>query len=450
MLELNDRFLPFYEKKARYKIAYGGRSGSKSHNIAVLLLMKGSEKPLLIACLREYQKNLRDSVYRLLCNKIRQDEYFTYFYRIMADRIVGINGTEFTFSGIKNAVNFKSFEGADIAWIEEAQSLSEESVMILIPTIRKPSCELWFSYNPDSAEDPVHKQMLNSFVIDDKYINELVQDGILNDNDIEELKQFDCGQINLQINYTENPHCPAMMKLEAKKMEREDYELFRHVWLGETRSISEAVIFKGKFEVLDFKLENYFGIPRFNGEVMDLFYGLDFGWVHPTAIIETFRYRGDIYITQEIVGSEMDLDDIVMRIDEEMPWSKTKIIYGDSASPALISQLQYPRMSKEGVQLRALRIEPANKGQGSVESGITWLKTHKKIYVHPSCTHTINNLKKYCYKKDKNDIITTSIQKIDDDCIDALRYAYSPIISEGVTGVDWSDQEFISELIRDY
>lgn len=435
MLEINKRFLPFYEKKARYKIAKGGRAGAKSHNFGTLLLMDGCEKPQLIPCLREFQKNLTDSVYRLLCNKITEDPLFVDFYRIYSDCIVGKNGTEFRFSGIKNAKNFKSFEGADKAWVEEAQTISEESMMILLPTIRKPGSEIWFSYNPDTEDDPVHKMVLNPFEMTEEELEEA---------------NYDVGQINLHINYTENPHCPTIMKLEAKRLEKNDYELYRHVWLGETRIASDAVIFRGKWEIKEFEIEDYFGIPKFEGEVLDMYYGLDFGWVHPSAGIETFRHNGNLYIYNEVVGKEMDLDDITTRVLDEFKYLPCKMMYGDAARPDLIDGLKNARLSKYGTVLPSLNIDSAKKGPGSVESGITWLKTHKKIYIHPRCVNTIDNFKKYCYKTDKNGIISTAILKLNDDCIDALRYAYTPLIGEDATGIDWGDPELIKEIQLPY
>ena len=211
------------------------------------------------------------------------------------------------------------------------------------------------------------------------------------------------------------------------------------------RALSEAVIFKDKFEILDFNIVDYFGIPKFEGEVVDFFYGLDFGWVHPTAIIETFRYNGCLYITNEIVGKEMDIDDITIRFRDEMPYGHLRNIYADAARPDLIDALANNRLSKYGNELPRMNIEPAKKGAGSVEAGITRLKTHKKIYIHPKCVNTINNFKKYSYKKDKSDIITTAVLKIDDDCIDALRYAYTPLIGEDTTGIVWTDED-IKEL----
>lgn len=444
MLEVNRKFRDFYRKRARYKFARGGRAGSKSHNAIIIAALLGKEKPLLIVCLREFQKNLEESVYRLLCNKIRMDDSLTRHYRIMSDKIIGLNGTEIVFSGIKNAKNFKSFEGADIAIVEEAQTISAESMMIMIPTIRKPGSEIWFLYNPDEELDPVHQAMLNPFSLETEHLK---MSGFSEEEIINIQASYDVGQVNIEINYYDNPHCPAIMKAEARKMERLDPELYRHVWLGECRKVSDAVIYKGRYQELEFTLEDYFGIPMFDGQVMDMIYGLDFGWVHPQAIIESFRYKGAIYIWNEIVGTEMDMDDTTTRIINEMPWATNKPIYADSARADLIDTLCLPRLSKQGVQLPSLNVLPAKKGAGSVEAGITWLKTHTMIYVHPRCVYTLANFRKYSYKKDKNDTITTVINKVNDDCLDALRYSYTPLIGEDSTGFDWSST--ITELEAD-
>ena len=157
MIEVNEKLFFFYNERIRFKSADGGRNGGKSHDIATCALMRGFEQQLIIVCLREFQKNLADSVHRLLSNKIREDEAFSKFYTIQRDKIIGNNGTEFVFSGIRNAVNFKSFEAADIAWVEEAQTISQNSLDILIPTIRKPGSEIWFSFNPYDENDPIYQ-----------------------------------------------------------------------------------------------------------------------------------------------------------------------------------------------------------------------------------------------------------------------------------------------------
>ena len=59
-------------KQVRYRAVYGGRGSAKSHSFAQALVLKAAEKPLRIGCYREIQKSIRDSVKRLLDDKIRQ------------------------------------------------------------------------------------------------------------------------------------------------------------------------------------------------------------------------------------------------------------------------------------------------------------------------------------------------------------------------------------------
>jgi len=124
-------------KKSRYKVLYGGRGGAKSWGIARALLILGAKKQMRILCAREYQTSIKDSVHKLLCDQIEALGLLG-FYEITQATIRGANGTEFAFIGLKNnPTNIKSFEGVDICWVEEAQTVSRLSWNILIPTIRK-------------------------------------------------------------------------------------------------------------------------------------------------------------------------------------------------------------------------------------------------------------------------------------------------------------------------
>ena len=85
---------------------------------------------------------------------------FGYFYESVQSEIRGANGSSFIFAGLGKMTTdqIKSYEGVDIVWVEEAQTISAHSLEILIPTIRKPESELWFSWNPRHATDPVDKR----------------------------------------------------------------------------------------------------------------------------------------------------------------------------------------------------------------------------------------------------------------------------------------------------
>lgn len=143
---------------APYKFVRGGRGSGKSWGIARALLILGGRQQLRILCTREVQKSIKQSVHQLLRDQIALLN-LDLFYEVLATEIRGRNGTQFLFSGLSDltADSIKSFEGCDIVWIEEAQTITHRSLRILIPTIRKDGSEIWASYNPELETDPIHQ-----------------------------------------------------------------------------------------------------------------------------------------------------------------------------------------------------------------------------------------------------------------------------------------------------
>lgn len=203
-------------KPSRYKVLYGGRGGAKSWGIARALLILGAKKPLRILCAREFQTSIKDSVHKLLGDQII-DLGLQSFYEITERAIRGANGTEFFFTGLKNnPTNIKSFEGVDICWCEEAQSISRMSWKILIPTIRKPGSEIWVSFNPELETDETYQR----FVIHPP------QDAIL-----------------IKINYWDNPWFPEVLRMEMESLKALDHEAYMQVWEGVCRQTIDGAIF---------------------------------------------------------------------------------------------------------------------------------------------------------------------------------------------------------------
>jgi len=133
---------------SRYKVLYGGRGAAKSQSIARVLLALGVQRRIRVLCAREFQSSIKDSVHLSLKDRIRDLE-LGHHYSATQTAIVGENGTEFLFAGLKQNVEaIKSTEGINICWIEEAESISEESWRVLIPTIRAEGSELWINFNP--------------------------------------------------------------------------------------------------------------------------------------------------------------------------------------------------------------------------------------------------------------------------------------------------------------
>lgn len=145
----------------RYKVIRGGRGSGKSWGVARALILLGLQRKMRILCARETQRAIRESVHHLLVDQIAAMGLAAH-YRIQQVQITGVNGTEFVFTGLSDltADSIKSFEGADIVWIEEAQSVTRRSWQILIPTIRKEGSEIWMTLNPQLDSDPTWERFI--------------------------------------------------------------------------------------------------------------------------------------------------------------------------------------------------------------------------------------------------------------------------------------------------
>jgi len=214
----------FVPEKARYRVLYGGRGGSKSWNIARALLLKGCEQTIRVLCAREYQTSIKDSVHKLLCDQIFALDIQAH-YEITERSIRGINGTEFIFAGVKNNTNnIKSIEGIDICWVEEAQSVSSNSWNILLPTIRKIDSEIWISFNPELPTDETWKRWV--------------------------LQPPDNAVVQ-KINWSDNPWFPEVLDLERRALYGRDIEAYNNVWEGIPRQTVNGAIFAKEVTMAD-------------------------------------------------------------------------------------------------------------------------------------------------------------------------------------------------------
>lgn len=214
----------FVPEKARYRVLYGGRGGSKSWNIARALLLKGCEQTIRVLCAREYQTSIKDSVHKLLCDQIFALDIQAH-YEITERSIRGINGTEFIFAGVKNNTNnVKSIEGIDICWVEEAQSVSPNSWNVLVPTIRKADSEIWISFNPELPTDETWK----------RYVLNPPENAVVQ-----------------KINWSDNPWFPEVLDLERRALYGRDLEAYNNVWEGIPRQTVNGAIFAKEVTMAD-------------------------------------------------------------------------------------------------------------------------------------------------------------------------------------------------------
>jgi phage terminase large subunit len=202
--------LEAFRKPARIKIAKGGRgAGAKSWSIASLLIQRATYEKIHVACLREVQLTLEESVWKLLRETIERLGYKG--WRVTREYIDHENGSHIIFRGISDlrADQIKSLESFDLFWIEEAQGVSEHSLDILLPTLRKPGSELWASMNPEEERDPIIARLWN----DDR-------ESIL---------------VDLDPGKADNPWWTAELQIEMEADFKRDPDLAEHIWNGAPR-----------------------------------------------------------------------------------------------------------------------------------------------------------------------------------------------------------------------
>ena len=160
-VQLPSEFKPLSEDWWRYAVIEGGRYSLKSHTVARILLLWGRAKEARIACLRQFQANISDSSYQLLVDLATQ--YGFTDYRWTEKEITNtVTNSKIIFKGLeKNTeATIKGLEGIEYVWVDEAQLISEKSLRILIPTIRKAGSKIIFTLNRITDLDPVIKKFI--------------------------------------------------------------------------------------------------------------------------------------------------------------------------------------------------------------------------------------------------------------------------------------------------
>jgi phage terminase large subunit len=352
-----------------------------------------------VACVREVQKSLKNSVKLLVEDKINDLGLASHFDTLEAE-IKTPGGGVIIFQGMLNhtAESIKSLEGFDIAWVEEAQSLSQRSLDLLRPTIRKPGSELWFSWNPNKPSDPVDVLLRGDSPPTDAVV--------------------------IEVNWSDNPWLPPDLRSDLEDDRRRDPDKFQHVWGGHYSLNSEARVFR------NWKVEE-FETP----DDATFRFGADWGFaIDPTVLVRCFLKGKKLYVDREAwkVGCEIDetpslfagSDQDKLKFGDKPRWSNERqhpgipgstkwMITADSSRPETVSYMR--RLG--------FKIVAAIKGVGSIEDGIEFLKSFD-IVVHPRCEKVIEELTLYAYKTDPQ---TNEIQPVLEDkynhTIDALRYA---------------------------
>lgn len=329
----------------RYKILYGGRGGSKSWSVARALLAQGMKDPLRILCAREVMRTIADSVHRLLSDQIEAVPEFKAWYKVQESSIVGANGAEFLYAGLRSidADKIKSYEGVDIAWVEEGQVLSARSLDILIPTIRADGSEIWITMNPELDTDEVYLRFIASSPPPRSWVQKVTWD--------------------------DNPWFPPVLEEERQTAKKRDPVEYEHIWEGRPRTVVVGAIYAG--EIVKMIDERRIRPVPYDPKLL-VHTIWDLGWNDQTSVIFAQRLQSEIRVIDYEEESFLRYDQWAKRINNKdyvygSHWlphdggNKTQAGKGISAQDTLKPLLRMrpkliPRPATKEIPIRAARM----------------------------------------------------------------------------------------------
>ena len=381
-IQIPTEFSRLLDSDWREAAVYGGRFSLKSHTVARILLIRARQKKTRVACFREFQNSITESSHQLLKDLIELYELTDF---VVTDKAIvnTVNGSDFLFKGLRlNEQSVKSIEGIDIAWVEEAQTVTDKSIEVLTPTVRKEGSQIIYTYNRLLEEDPVHKRL----VIDGRP-NTLV----LNIN------------YETAIKYGWMPDV-ILNEMESDKKNRP--KLYKAKWLGEP-SAKEGKIYS-----------NWKQIDELPHEARLVSIGVDFGFTNdPTVAVGIYKHN-EGYIMDEIVSQKGMLTKTIADSIKSylLNMGEQALTIADGAEPRTIEEIrQY-----------GVNIMRSDKRSGSVTYGIEFVKA-QKISVTQRSYNVLKSYNNYLWKENREGKNVNVPHHDYSDAMDAIRYGFDII-----------------------
>jgi len=376
----------------RYRGARGGRGSGKTRGFALAAALRAWQlstegKTGIVLCGREFMNSLEDSSMAEVKAATESIPWLAAQYEI-GERYIRTRNrrVEFVFAGLRyNLDSIKSKSRILIAWVDEAEAVSEAAWQKLLPTVREEGSEVWVTWNPEQDGSPTDKRFV---------------------------KQPPENSIIVELNYHDNPYFPdALEQQRSDDRQRMDDGTYSWIWEGAYREESEAQIFAKSYEVAEFE----------PGEDWTLVQGLDWGFANdPTAAVRCYVWDNKLFIGHEAVKVGLELDDTPKFIIDRIPDFEKWDARADSSRPESIRYV-----NRHGLP----RVKAAAKGKGSVEDGIAHIKSYQRVIIHPRCTETIREFRTYSYKVDRlSGDVKPEPQDADNHIIDAIRYSLEPLM----------------------
>lgn len=395
----------------RVRGARGGRGSAKTRSFALAAALRADElarqgQTGIILCGREFMNSLEDSSMAEVKAAINSIPWLAERFDIGEKYIRTKNKKiEFVFAGLRhNLDSIKSKSRILIAWIDEAESVSEVAWLKLLPTVREVGSEIWVTWNPEQDGSPT----------DQRFVKHPPENSII-----------------VEMNYHDNPFFPEALEQQRRDdQQRMDDGTYAWIWEGAYREESEAQIFAKCFEIAEFE----------PGEDWTMAQGIDWGFANdPTAAGRWWVWENKLFVEYEAVKVGLELDDTPDFIKGCIPDFEKWETFADCARPESIRYV-----NRHGLPL----VKACKKWPGSVEDGIAHIKSYERIIIHPRCAETIREFRTYSYEVDRlSGAVKPKPRDANNHCIDQGRYALERLMKaqRGIQ-VDESAWELLNNL----
>lgn len=382
-----DKAIEVLSSDNREKVLEGGRGSAKSYSMADAIIVKCASVPLLVLCARETQRSIKDSVHKLLSNRI-DALGFTNHFKVQRDSITSTCGSEIIFKGLRHNISeIKSTEGIDICWVEEAEKVSEESWITLIPTIRKEGSEIWISFNQEDEKSATKERFINNPA---PYC------------------------ISAHMTYRDNKHFPDVLRKLMEYDKVNDPEKYEHVWEGKVKKYHDAIIFTKA-------VQEEFEAPK----CVKFYYGCDWGFSNdPMALARMFIIGRVLYIDYCFYAIGVENTELHAAF-ETVPGIRQHVVRADCSRPETISY-----MNGYGGKTGEIEgFDVIGEGKLTIEEGIQFMKSFEKIVIHSRCLGAWHDFDNYRWKQDAKTLEVLKIPLDKSNHVpDLVRYALRPLI----------------------
>lgn len=397
-LRLPRKFGSVWNSQKPYQIWYGGRGSSKSWTKAIYFLLKAQSQPYYRGIFaRDTQKNVRNSQYQLFKDIANRFDCFRDQFQFLDSGMKVVckqNGNFMIGGSFEQPDTLRSVADPTDFWAEEpitrGSQINRQDFFDIVGSLRNShgvNTQFHFTFNPISKQTWIYQDFFEQQLYDVE---------------------------TLFINYWENPFCPASTIAFLESLKTLDPKRYEVDALGNWGVAYEGLIYPEYESVpaMPYKAQGGYAKPDF--------YGLDFGFNDPCALVEgqivdePEQAKRALFVNELLYETKHTSESLIRRFGD-LGVHKSVTMVCDNARPEMIADIQ-------SAGYNAVKCE---KYRGSVKDGINEVQKYR-LKVTKNSQNLFDELATYCWKEQNEKLLDEPAMSID-HAADAMRYGVEAV-----------------------